>query len=122
MTTNDRKKWEARGVEYDDQAVPDNEAPRYVPPVTRRRQRQWLRDTGGPDHLHCRWTPWGQGERGWLTVTDPFTGEDWDVPTKYADGAPWSRVSGGVPAPQWMVRRAMEKLPPREPQRERGSR
>jgi hypothetical protein len=65
-----------------------------------------------PDEADCRWTP-GYGERGWLTIRDPFTGERHEVPTKYVENAPW-RAVGGEPAPQWMVRRAMDKLPPKQ--------
>jgi len=106
-----RKRWEARGVVYDDQATPDNEAAR-APEPERERERgathRWLRDLGGPDHLDARWT---RGVRGWLTVRDPFTLEYHHVPTKYAQGA--SLPEGQAPVPASWVRRAMEKLPPK---------
>jgi len=66
-----------------------------------------------PDETDARWEP-GWGERGWLSVRDPFTGERFEVPTKYVPTAPWRDIPGAEPAPQWMVRRAMEKLPPRK--------
>lgn len=80
------------------------DAPRKVP---------WPRT---PDEADCRWTP-GYGERGWLTIRDPFTGERHEVPTKYVEAAPWRATPGAEPAPQWMVRRAMDKLPPKKPRR-----
>src|SRR5262245_4575693 len=107
-----REYWEGRGVEYDDRAPRDNEAlpaPPAAPAEDRRRGRQWLRDMGGVDETDARWTP-GYGERGWLTIRDPFTGERHEIPTKYAERRP---PEGTDVAPQWLVRRAMEKLPPR---------
>jgi len=61
-----------------------------------------------PDELDVRWE---RGARGWLSVRDPVTLERHVIPTKYAEG--YARPSGTEPATQWMVRRAMEKLPPR---------
>lgn len=104
-----RKRWEERGVVYDDQATPDNEAPAApAPPEHRQRGRQALRELGGPDQADVRWV---RGARGWLSLRDPVTLERVEVPTKYAEGLP----PGAEVAPPWMVRRAMEKLPPRPP-------
>lgn len=105
-------------LEFDDQQVGDNEAPEAVQDDTRRRAAQHLRELGGPDQTDARWVP-GYGERGWLTLRDPFTGERHEVPTKYVPTAPWRAVPGGEPAPQWLVRRAMEKLPPKPPRPKR---
>jgi hypothetical protein len=120
MADAKRDYWEGRGVEYDDRAPRDNEAlpaPPAAPSEGRRRDRQWLRDMGGPDRLDARWTQ--GGERGWLSVRDPFTGERHEVPTKYADRRP---PEGTDVAPQSWVRRAMEKLPPRPPRPPRPKR
>lgn len=72
-----------------------------------------------PDEADVRWV---RGERGYVSLRDPFTGERHEVPTKYAEGAghlaaglPGPLARAVVPAPFWMVRRAMEKLPPKAP-------
>ena len=95
-TDERRRKWEARGVVYDDQQDEAVAVPTFgkVP---------WPKQA---DELDCRWVP---GARGWLTVRDPFTLERHEVPTKYAEGLP----SGTERAPQEWVRRAMDKLPPK---------
>lgn len=114
MSESRRDYWESRGVEYDDQAPRDNEALPAPPPArteTRRRGRQWLREMGGPDHFDAQWA---RGARGWLSLRDPVTNERVEVPTKYAD--PRDLPPGTEPAPQWLVRRAMEKLPPKPQQ------
>lgn len=108
----DRKQWEGRGVVYDDQADQnDNEVLRDV------RAPKTLRDLRGPDQLRCRWAPWNHGQgKGWVEFTDPFSGERHEVPTKYAEGAPWNDpalVPDDVvaePAPQTFVYRAMDAL------------
>lgn len=67
-----------------------------------------------PDEADVRWV---RGAKGWLSLRDPFTGERWEIPTQNAPEASaipkrwhgWSMTT----AERWMVRRAMEKLPPR---------
>jgi hypothetical protein len=77
-----------------------------------------FRDTlRGPDELRCRWAPWDDGRgRGWVAFTDPFSGEEIQVPTKYipAQPPPWvdpRYVPDDVVAecaPQTFVYRAMD--------------
>jgi hypothetical protein len=78
-----------------------------------------FRDTlRGPDELHCRWAPWDDGRgRGWVAFTDPFTGEEIQVASKYmADRTPppWKdpryvpEGETAEPCPQTFVWRAMD--------------
>ena len=108
MPDERRAKWEARGIVYDDQATPDNEAPALAGGKV-----PWPKT---PDEIDARWVPY---QKGLLSIRDPFTGERHEIATKYHPGAPLlpKALHGHpvVPAPQWLVRRAMEKLPPRTP-------
>jgi hypothetical protein len=69
-----------------------------------------------PDEADVRWV---RGTKGWLSLRDPFTGERHEIPTANAPEAEhlpkrwhgWAMTT----AERWMVRRAMEKLPPRRP-------
>ena len=75
--------------------------------VTVRPFRDTLR---GPDELRCRWAPWDDGRgRGWVAFTDPFTGEEIQVPSKYVpvpDGAaPPGSTSVTSPTTRWPSRR-----------------
>lgn len=70
-----------------------------------------------PDEADVRWVPY---QKGLLSLRDPFTGERHEIPTEYHPGASkLPKTFQGlpvIPAPRWMVRRAMEKLPPRKPE------